>query len=63
MQVDTILTLYYWSSNPCFAQQLEILHLNDLNSALHEFVNNDDSMAFHSYLKQSIDEARVRYTT
>ncbi|KAG2577109.1 hypothetical protein PVAP13_6NG081100 [Panicum virgatum] len=38
--------------------QLEILHLNDLNSALHEFVNNDDSMAFHSYLKQSIDEAR-----
>ncbi|KAG2581949.1 hypothetical protein PVAP13_6KG080700 [Panicum virgatum] len=43
--------------------QSEILHLNDLNSALHDFVNNDDKTAFHSCLKQSIDEARNKLTT
>ncbi|PUZ50358.1 hypothetical protein GQ55_6G052900 [Panicum hallii var. hallii] len=43
--------------------QLETLNVNDLNSALHDFVNKDDKTAFHSYLKQSIDEARNKLTT
>ena len=37
-------------SNPCFCQQMEILSVHDLNSALHDFVNEDDTRAFHSCL-------------
>ncbi|RLN04686.1 hypothetical protein C2845_PM13G04690 [Panicum miliaceum] len=43
--------------------KLETLNVSDLNSALHDFVNKDDKMAFHSYLKQSIDVARNKLTT
>uniref|UniRef100_K3YKW0 Double-strand break repair protein n=1 Tax=Setaria italica TaxID=4555 RepID=K3YKW0_SETIT len=43
--------------------QMEILSVHDLNSALHDFVNEDDTRAFHSCLQQSIDEARNKLTT
>ncbi|CAO2205929.1 unnamed protein product [Urochloa humidicola] len=43
--------------------QMEVLSVHDLNSALHDFVNEDDKSAFHSCLQQSIDEARNKLTT
>ncbi|CAO2187195.1 unnamed protein product [Urochloa humidicola] len=43
--------------------QMEILSVHDLNSALHDFVKEDDKSAFHSCLQQSIEEARNKLTT
>lgn len=42
-------------------QNMQILDKNDLDSALHDFVNKDENMAFHSCLDKNIDAAKVRY--
>jgi double-strand break repair protein MRE11 len=63
MQVDTRylqLNSLLFVIQSLFCQQMEILSVHDLNSALHDFVNKDETKAFHSCLQQSIDEARVR---
>lgn len=44
-------------------QKLQILSVDDLNSALREFVNEDDKTAFHAFVQQNIEEAIVRYAT
>lgn len=38
---------------------MEILPVNDLDIALHEFVNKDDKMAFYSCLRYNLEETRV----
>lgn len=38
---------------------MEILPVNDLDSALHDFVNKDEKMAFYSCLQYNLDETRV----
>jgi len=38
---------------------MEILPVNDLDIALHEFVNKDDKMAFYSCLQYNLEETRV----
>lgn len=38
---------------------MEILPVNDLDIALHDFVNKDDKMAFYSCLKYNLEETRV----
>lgn len=42
-----------------FVQKMEILPVNDLDIALHEFVNKDDKMAFYSCLQRNLQETRV----
>lgn len=38
---------------------MEIVPVNDLDIALHNFVNKDDKMAFYSCLKYNLEETRV----
>lgn len=38
--------------------KMEILPVNDLDIALHDFVNKDDKMAFYSCLKYNLEETR-----
>lgn len=38
---------------------MEILPVNDLDVALHNFVNKDDKMAFYSCVKYNLEETRV----
>lgn len=38
---------------------MEILPVNDLDIALHNFVNKDDKLAFYSCVQYNIDETRV----
>lgn len=38
---------------------MEILPVNDLDVALHNFVNKDDKMAFYSCLQYNLEETRV----
>lgn len=38
--------------------KMEILPVNDLDEALHNFVNKDDRMAFHSCLQYNLEETR-----
>lgn len=40
-------------------QKMEILPVNDLDVALHNFVNKDDKMAFYSCLQYNLEETRV----
>ncbi|MQM07490.1 hypothetical protein Taro_040331 [Colocasia esculenta] len=40
--------------------KMEILPVNDLDIALHEFVNKDDKMAFYSCLQYNLEETRER---
>lgn len=40
-------------------QKMEILPVNDLDVALHSFVNKDDRMAFYSCLQYNLQETRV----
>ena len=40
-------------------QKMEILPVNDLDDALHSFINKDDKMAFYSCLKYNLEETRV----
>ena len=40
-------------------QKMEILPVNDLDIALHNFVNKDDKMAFYSCVQYNINETRV----
>jgi hypothetical protein len=42
-------------------QKMEILPVNDLDIALHNFVNKDDKMAFYSCVQYNLDETRVRF--
>lgn len=42
-----------------FWQKMEILPVNDLDVALHEFVNKDDKTAFYSCLQYNLEETRV----
>lgn len=42
-------------------QKMEILPVNDLDVALHNFVNKDDKMAFYSCVQYNIDETRVSF--
>ena len=37
---------------------MEILPVNDQDVALHEFVNKDDKLAFHSCLQHNLEETR-----
>ncbi|KAF5206127.1 Double-strand break repair protein mre11 [Thalictrum thalictroides] len=39
---------------------MEILPVNDLSVALHDFVNKDDKMAFYSCLKYNLEETRSK---
>lgn len=41
---------------------MEILPVNDLDEALHNFVNKDDKMAFYSCLQYNLEETRVSIT-
>lgn len=38
---------------------MEILPVNDLDVALHNFVNKDDKMAFYSCVQYNLEETRV----
>ncbi|KAI4388321.1 hypothetical protein MLD38_000659 [Melastoma candidum] len=38
--------------------KMEILPVNDLDRALHDFVNKDDKMAFHSCVQLNLEETR-----
>ncbi|GAB4849557.1 meiotic recombination [Ancistrocladus abbreviatus] len=40
--------------------QMEILPVNDLDVALHNFVNKDDKMAFYSCVQYNLDETRKK---
>lgn len=40
-------------------QKMEILPVDDLDVALHNFVNKDDKMAFYACLKYNLEETRV----
>lgn len=40
-------------------QKMEILPVNDLDIALHDFVSKDDKMAFYSCLQNNLEETRV----
>lgn len=42
-----------------FLQKMEILPVNDLDEALHNFVNKDDRMSFYSCLQYNLEETRV----
>ncbi|OQU79987.1 hypothetical protein SORBI_3007G061500 [Sorghum bicolor] len=43
--------------------KLEILSVDDLNSAINDFVKEDDKTAFHACLQQNIEEAINKLTT
>jgi len=44
----------------CYAlQKMEILPVNDLDKALHEFVDKDDKTAFYSCVQLNLEETRV----
>jgi hypothetical protein len=38
---------------------MEILPVNDLDVALHEFVNKDDKQAFYACVQHNLEETRV----
>lgn len=38
---------------------MEILPVQTLGLALHDFVNKDDKMAFHTCVKSSLEETQV----
>lgn len=40
---------------------MEILPLNDLAIALHDFVNKDDKQAFITCVQQTLEETRVGF--
>src|SRR4051812_10361181 len=40
---------------------MEILPVNDLDIALHNFVNKDDKMAFYTCVHSNIEETRVSF--
>lgn len=40
-------------------QKMEILPVDDLDVALHNFVNKDDKTAFYSCLQYNLEETRV----
>lgn len=40
---------------------MEILPVNDLDIALHNFVNKDDKMAFYTCVHNNIEETRVSF--
>ncbi|XP_020109480.1 double-strand break repair protein MRE11 isoform X1 [Ananas comosus] len=42
--------------------KMEILPVNDLDIALHDFVNKDDKMAFYSCLQHNLEETRNKLT-
>lgn len=42
---------------------MEILPVNDLDVALHNFVNKDDKMAFYSCVQYNLEETRVSTST
>lgn len=42
-------------------QKMEILPVNDLDIALHNFVNKDDKMAFYTCVQNNIVETRVSF--
>ncbi|XXG84811.1 hypothetical protein AAC387_Pa11g0036 [Persea americana] len=42
--------------------KMEILPVNDLDVALHDFVNKDDKMAFYSCLQYNLEETRNKIT-
>lgn len=43
--------------------KMEILPVNDLDIALHDFVNKDDKMAFYSCLQYNLEETRNKLNT
>ncbi|XP_073100458.1 double-strand break repair protein MRE11 isoform X2 [Elaeis guineensis] len=43
--------------------KMEILPVNDLDIALHDFVNKDDKMAFYSCLQYNLDETRNKLSS
>ncbi|KAG6524911.1 hypothetical protein ZIOFF_014856 [Zingiber officinale] len=42
--------------------KMEILAVNDLDIALHDFVNKDDKLAFYSCLRNNLEETRNKLT-
>lgn len=40
-------------------QKMEIIPVNDLDVALHNFVNKDDKLAFYSCVQYNLEETRV----
>lgn len=40
-------------------QKMEVIPVNDLDVALHNFVNKDDKLAFYSCVKYNLEETRV----
>ena len=40
-------------------QKMEILPVDDLDIALHDFVSKDDKTAFYACLQRNLDETRV----
>lgn len=40
-------------------QKMEIIPVNDLDVALHNFVNKDDKLAFYSCVQYNLQETRV----
>ena len=53
--------MYCVSKQLLVSQQMEILPVNDLDVALHNFVNKDDKMAFYSCVQYNLQETRVSY--
>ncbi|KAG6528762.1 hypothetical protein ZIOFF_010947 [Zingiber officinale] len=43
-------------------EKMEILAVNDLDIALHDFVNKDDKLAFYSCLRNNLEETRNKLT-
>jgi hypothetical protein len=42
---------------------MEILPVDDLDIALHDFVSKDDKMAFYACLQRNLEETRVCFAT
>lgn len=64
MLIDIVSLLVFVRSVHCLIccyilQKMEILPVNDLDKALHEFVNKDDKMAFYSCVQLNLEETRV----
>ncbi|RRT51084.1 hypothetical protein BHM03_00006182 [Ensete ventricosum] len=57
--VDTLGIARYVLYHQLFAiLKMEILPVNDLDIALHDFVSKDDKMAFYSCLQNNLEETR-----
>lgn len=41
---------------------MEVLPVNDLDVALHNFVNKDEKLAFYSCVKYNLEETRVSFS-